>query len=76
MRRESRRFAWLVLSAALIVPVASAAPPPDSPAEVRPILIGTEVPQLTLRDVTGEPFDLGAALSAKPTILIFYRGGW
>ena len=28
------------------------------------------------RAADGTPFDLGAAFSEKPTVLIFYRGGW
>lgn len=43
---------------------------------VCPILIGQKVPPLVLKNVKGEAFDLNNALSQKPTVLIFYRGGW
>ena len=49
---------------------------PDSPTEIRPLMISMEVPELSLLDGRGEAFDLNAALSEKPTLLIFYRGGW
>ena len=48
----------------------------NSPREICPILIGETVPELILTDVNGSPFNLNAAIEQKPTILIFYRGGW
>lgn len=51
-------------------------PVPDSPSEVRPLLIGAPVPKVTLQTVDGNPFDLNAAVSGRPSVLIFYRGGW
>ncbi len=41
-----------------------------------PLLIGSPVPDLTVKTVAGESFDLKAAIRSKPTVLIFYRGGW
>lgn len=49
---------------------------PASEHNIRPLLIGASVSKLVLRDVDGNSFDLNAAISAKPTILVFYRGGW
>lgn len=49
---------------------------PESPLEIRPLLIGAPVPKVTLQTVEGSPFDLGKAVSEKPSVLIFYRGGW
>ncbi len=50
--------------------------PPTSAEDIRPILIGAAVPKLTLTTMDGSPFDLNAAITEKPTVLIFYRGGW
>ncbi len=47
---------------------------PDAPNKVRSLMVGDEVPALTLADANGRAFDLGA--HKKPTILIFYRGYW
>jgi peroxiredoxin len=44
--------------------------------DIKPVLIGAKVPPLTLRTSDGEPFDLNGALAEKPTVLVFYRGGW
>jgi peroxiredoxin len=49
---------------------------PASPEAVHPLLVSSKVPQLTLMSLDGKPFDLNAAIAAKPTIVVFYRGGW
>jgi peroxiredoxin len=53
-----------------------ARPVPASATDIRPLLIGASVPEVTLRTADGEAFDLSAAVSRKPAVLIFYRGGW
>jgi hypothetical protein len=47
-----------------------------SPEDVCPLLNGMRISQLTLSAANGTPFDLAAPLSAKPAVLVFYRGGW
>jgi hypothetical protein len=49
---------------------------PPSAEQVCPILVGQQLPQLALRGADGSSFDLNAALQKKPTMLVFYRGGW
>ena len=49
---------------------------PDSAEDVNPLPVGSQIPQLILKTVDGEPFDLNAAVAQQPTILIFFRGGW
>ena len=44
--------------------------------QIRPLLPGTRVPAVTFFKTDGTPFDLSEAVARKPTILIFYRGGW
>jgi len=51
-------------------------PMPSSAEDIRPLLIGSKVPRLTLTAVDGKVFDFNAAVAARPTILVFYRGGW
>ncbi|MDJ0835700.1 MAG: peroxiredoxin-like family protein [Acidobacteriota bacterium] len=52
----------------------------DSPARtatgVRPLLIGSQVPDVSLTKPDGTALDLRKAVSEKPTLLIFYRGSW
>jgi len=49
---------------------------PTTADHIRPLLVGTSVPEITLLTMAGIPFDLHPALAEKPTILIFYRGSW
>jgi peroxiredoxin len=43
---------------------------------VAPLKVGAHAPAVVVKTVDGANFDLGQAVSAKPTILMFYRGGW
>jgi hypothetical protein len=49
---------------------------PEDAQNIRPLLVNATIPQLTLPDTTGQPFDVNAAVRERPTILLFYRGGW
>ena len=84
--RLIRRFALATGGAAFVAcaafpPLIRAAEPlpfvvaADAQA-ARPIAVGASVPTLTLKTSDGADFDLAAALAAKPSLLIFYRGGW
>jgi hypothetical protein len=49
---------------------------PLTPLDTCPLLTGTAIPQLILRTVDGEAFDLNSAVKQQPSVLVFYRGGW
>jgi len=51
-------------------------PVPISPESICQLLNGQKIPGVTLKNSDGELFDLVASVTKKPTILIFYRGGW
>jgi len=44
--------------------------------KIRPLLIGAEIPDVTVGDLQGNSVRLRDIVSHKPTIMIFYRGGW
>jgi len=44
--------------------------------EVSPLLVGSDVPKVTLADETGGEQFLPDLLKGKYSILVFYRGGW
>lgn len=48
----------------------------DSAENVTPILNGQKSPSSTLLTVDGAPVSLKALTMHKPTVIIFYRGGW
>ena len=49
---------------------------PSSAEEICPILVGDSVPDLVLLSVDANSFNLNEAITNKPAVLIFYRGGW
>lgn len=48
----------------------------SSLSDLTPLEKGNRVPKLTLKTADGTAFDLLAAVARKPTVLLFYRGGW
>ena len=49
---------------------------PASAKDVCPLLVGEKVPAVGLETAAGEVVQLQDLVDGKPTILIFYRGGW
>ena len=73
------RTTTLLAGAALVcatVSPASATDVPTSAEDIRPLLVGSAVPDVRLPTADGGEVDLLTEAQAKPTILIFYRGGW
>jgi len=72
-----KTFAAIALMAASLVPATSAEDGVAGSAKsVRPLLIGATVPAVTLATADGKTVELGEVLSRKPTVVVFYRGGW
>ena len=51
-------------------------PIPEAPNQVRPLLVGSKAPGGVWPDAGGAEYDLGEALQAGPTVLVFYRAHW
>lgn len=49
---------------------------PLKPTDISPLLIGETIPSINLPDATGKSFNLNESIASKPTIVVFYRGGW
>ena len=64
------RLPSLLLCSFLLPFAAQAAP------ETNHLAVGQPVPAVVVRTDTGKELQLREAISAKPTVLIFYRGGW
>lgn len=67
-------LAALVLATATVS--VSAAGLASAPDQVRPILLGSKLPDVPLRTVDGARTSLAKQVAGKPAILVFYRGGW
>jgi len=44
--------------------------------DVTPLLNGQSIPNVTLKTADGAPVSLQALIMQKPSIVLFYRGGW
>ena len=44
--------------------------------DISPILIGETLPNAIFQNAEGKSVQLKAVLEEKPTVLVFYRGGW
>jgi len=49
---------------------------PNLATDICPILIGEKLPSVKVKNGNGESILLLDSLAAKPTVIIFYRGGW
>jgi peroxiredoxin len=49
---------------------------PAKPTDISPLLIGESIPAVVVPDASGKSYNLNLMVSKKPTILVFYRGGW
>jgi len=47
-----------------------------SATEVRPLLVGTAIPEGTLRDQKGAETTVAALMGEGPAVFVFYRGHW
>ena len=76
--RNTELFAVTLTVLCLATPVVGRAQhgAPTSAQDIKPLLIGASVPDVTLQTAERKSFDLKEAVAKKPTILIFYRGGW
>ena len=49
---------------------------PQSAFDINPLLIGEQIPDVTMTDKDDRQHSLRELVSGQPTLIIFYRGGW
>lgn len=49
---------------------------PENAEDISPLLIGETLPTVILLDSDGNQVEFNDVISKKPTVLVFYRGGW
>ncbi len=54
----------------------SASSVPNRAEDAMPLKAGAKVPSTNLKTLDGKDISLRTALGKKPTVIIFYRGGW
>jgi peroxiredoxin len=67
---------WLIGSFATSVALAAMADVPNDPTQVQPLSVGTRAPAFEAQTVDGKIRTFSPDSYRKPTIVIFYRGGW
>lgn len=65
---------WVAASACAKEPAKLAAE--SDPERVTPAAVGSKAPDANVVTLDGKATALTAALAGKPTVVIFYRGGW
>lgn len=48
----------------------------ENATDISPLLIGENAPDVEVKDINGKATSLKVILTEKPTIIMFYRGGW
>jgi peroxiredoxin len=71
--KSSSVFLLLLL---LVAPFLKAQDYALSADKVTPLLISSQIPDVSLTSIDGETVNLRNVVSQQPTILVFYRGGW
>jgi peroxiredoxin len=70
---------WIAIGFLLLAAAAGAAPEefvPSDPAKVVPLAVGSPIPAVVVQNPNGTDRRIGPGPLERPTILIFYRGGW
>lgn len=68
----------LILAIILIAPLCflTKAQVPEKPEDISPLLVGEILPETTLKSPDGSNQKLSEIIKKKPSVLLFYRGGW
>jgi peroxiredoxin len=72
----TRSLTSALLTLTLAAAAAAGGASPDDPARVKPLEVGVTAPAFSAREADGKPFRFEPKKLSKPTMLIFYRGGW
>ena len=66
----------LILISLLFIGCSNEPSIPTVAEDISPILIGETLPNANFQNAEGDYVQLKAVLEEKPTVLVFYRGGW
>lgn len=67
---------FISLFSFFLIALSAVAQAPEKAEDISPLLIGEKLPEAKLLDTKGKEVVLSALITKKPTVLVFYRGGW
>ncbi len=70
MKFVSSLFMLVISTSALLAQL------PEKPEDVSPLLVGETIPDEQVATLDGKSVMFHKLIKAKPTVLVFYRGGW
>lgn len=71
-----KRLLYLIRIIGVFITINAIAQLPENAENISPLLIGERVPEIELLNTGGRKENLAELFREKPTVLIFYRGGW
>ena len=71
---QLKKYFLLILGISLWFSISAQVP--EKAEDINPLLVGEKIPHAILQDGNGQNINLYASLKIKPTVLVFYRGGW
>ena len=74
--RNTRALTFLLSLTTLLGSAQLPANIPQLASDVSPLLIGEKTPDLSVQNTSNDEVRIQALFGIKPTVLIFYRGGW
>lgn len=66
----------ILIVALMIIGIQTYAQLPEKATDISPLLIGEIIPDAVLKNPDGIEVTMSNVLSLKPTVIMFYRGGW
>ena len=66
----------LIIFTLTLISLSASAQVADRAGEISPLLIGETIPDLLVKAPDGSEHTMLNILSRKPTVILFYRGGW
>ena len=49
---------------------------PENANDIAPLLVGEQIPEINLKTINGADESILSIIHKKPTVILFYRGGW
>ncbi|PKP25646.1 MAG: antioxidant AhpC [Bacteroidetes bacterium HGW-Bacteroidetes-2] len=68
-----QRFLFVFLIGSIMTTTAQV---PENAEDICPILVGQQIPKVSLLDLNNQSVDLIELVKEKSTVLVIYRGGW